>query len=395
MKINNLLIGILIVPMIAQGFSPQGILYIPFIAVILLFIHQRSKFYWVDDFLTKLDDIFNSTSKKIVLYGTAILLAILYSVLVSSVVFPASDVYAAMAGAIKAFFINGKNPYFDTVVPHILYTSSGPITINGTYNYGPIDLIIYGIFYFIFSPLVGNDWWIYVTNIIFSVITYFIMRATLEKEVPETVTLLSFLFIFSWFLQDNAVLMVLFLAIAWYVHVKSSSKYKNYIITIILTMGVLTKLYIAFVLVGYFVYIFKDDIKQWTINGLIGGITGLVIMFPFGIINVLKSIFLFHVDLQIRQEYATIQGGIPTYLELIGLKALYVPIAIILALAFLYVCQIYAKNQINLKFAVFTTLTLVLLPTSGYAFFIIPTFFLLTQYYINHSKIHSEEKVMS
>ncbi len=300
-----------------------------------------------------------------------------------------------MTGAIRNYFLNGINPYVDKVVPHIIYTNSGAVTLKGTYNYGPVDMIIYGIFYFIFSPFVGDTWWIYVTNIIFIGLIYVIMRLTLENDVPQIITFISYLFLFSWFLQDNAVLMCLFLAIAWFIHVKNNTKYKHYLVTIVLTLGVLTKLYVAFVLLAYFVYIFKDDIREWIINTIIGLITTAIVLFPFSIIDVLKSIFVFQVDLNIRENYATIQGGLPTYLTLFGLKWLFIPLAIILVIVFLYLSEIYAHDEINLKLALFTVINLVLLPSSGYAFFIIPCFFLLTQYYINYHEIHNNEKITS
>ena len=217
--------------MSSLNFSPQGLLYLPFTAGILLLIHFRNKSYWVDDFLTYLDEKFDTIPKKFALYSIAIFLALLWSLLISAIVFPVSDVDEAMTGAIRSFFLNGINPYVDKVVPHIIFTSNGPLTIKGTYNYGPIDLIIYGIFYFIFSPFVGNTWWIYVTNIIFIGLIYIIMRLSLEQDVPKTITIISFLSLFSWFLQDNAVLMCLFLAIAWFIHFKVNSRYKHYLVT--------------------------------------------------------------------------------------------------------------------------------------------------------------------
>ena len=374
--------------------SLQGILFLPFIAMIVLFIHLRDKSYWIDEGLVKLDMKLDSRNKKIFLFLSIFILALIWGLIISSIVFPSSDVDEAMTGAIRAFFINGQNPYHDNVVPHILYTNSGHELILGKYNYGPVDLVVYGLFYFIFSPFVGNTWWIYCTNVIFMILTYAIMRLSLINKIPHTITLISFLFLFSWFFQDNAVLMCLLLSLAWLVYNKFDSTYKHPLITIILTLAVLTKLYVAFVLLGYFVYVLKKDIYPWIINGIIGLITTLIVIFPFGIVNVLSSIFLFHVDLNIREGYATIQGGIPTYLELLNLKILFIPLAIILVLLFLYLCEIYAQDQLNLKLAVFTTLNLVLLPSSGYAFFIIPSFFLLSQYYLNHYGWHSNENAL-
>lgn len=369
-------------------FSIQGLFFIPFVFIALLFIYFRSKFYWFDDFFSAFDETFDTFQKKLLLYGCTIFLALVWGFIISSIVFPVSDVDEAMTGAIRSFFIYGINPYTNKVVPHILIFPTGTETLFGTYNYGPVDLCLYAIGYFMFSPFFGSPWWIYVTNIFLTVLIYLIIRTLVPA--PETVKLLSFAFFFSWFLQDNVVLMCLFLALAWWTHLKFDSKYKYPIVIILLTLGVLTKLYIAFVLIGYFVYIFKKDIKLWIINGLIGGFTAVIVLLPFNIIDVIKSIFLFQVNITLRENYATIQGGIPSYLNLLGLDWLFVPLAILLVLLFLILSEKYAENQIELKFAIFTIINLVLLPSSDYAFFIIPSFFILVQYYKNHQSHNSK-----
>ena len=373
--------------------SVQGLLYIPFIAFILLLIHLRDKAYWVDNILTKIDERFNSANQKLGIYVITISLAFLYGIIISAIVFPVSDVDEAMVGAIRSFFIDGKNPYIFDVVPHILYLPQGTEIKYGTYNYGPVDLVIYGIGYFLFHQFVGPSWWIFVTNIILTTIIYLFIRQL--SPTPETVKLLSFLFLFSWFLQDNAVLMCLFLAIAWFIHYKVESEKKYPLVVIVLTLGVLTKLYVAFVLLAYFVYIFKKDVRLWITNGILGAVIAIIVSIPFSVIDVVKSILLFHVDLNIREGYATIQGGIPTYLELFGLNILFIPIAVVLVILFLYLSEKYAHNQLNLKLAVFTTICLVLLPSSGYSFFIIPSFFLLAQYYQNYISNHNLTESMS
>ena len=162
------------------------------------------------------------------------------------------------------------------------------------------------------------------------------------------------------------------------------SQYKSILVVTILTLGVFTKLYIAFVLLGYFIFILKNNIKLWLINSVAMLITSLIILFPFGILNVIKSIFIFNLDSQIREKYAIIAGGLPYYLNLLGLDKLFIPLAIVLLFIFIFISEKYANNQTNLKFAIFTILDLLLMPNSMYEFLIIPIFFLLVQYYQNN-----------
>ncbi len=65
--------------MSSLNFSFQGVAYLPFIAGILLLIHLRDKSYWIDSFLTYLNEKFDTQLKKIALYGAVILLALIWS----------------------------------------------------------------------------------------------------------------------------------------------------------------------------------------------------------------------------------------------------------------------------------------------------------------------------
>ena len=187
--------------------------------------------------------------------------------------------------------------------------------------------------------------------------------------------------------------MFLVLSIAWLIQVKMKSEYKSILVVIILTLGVFTKLYIVFVLFGYFIFILKNNIKFWLFNSIDVIITSLIILFPFGILNVIKSIFIFNLDSQIREKYAIIAGGLPYYLNLFGLDKFFIPLAIVLLFIFIFISEKYANNQTNLKFALFTILDLLLMPNSMYAFLIIPIFFLLVQYYqYNYNRTKKTEK---
>ena len=354
-------------------------LYIPFIVFILLLIHFRAKFHSIDNLVKEIDSLLPSRNDKIAIFILSMSFTLILGYMISIIIFSVSDVDNAMTGAIQAFFFLGKNPYVDPVVPHGVGFGS---YIYGTYNYGPLDLIVYGIGYILFSPFVGDVLWLYCTNVVIIMLAYLVIR----KIVPisETIRVLPFAFITCFFLQDNSVLMFLNLAIAWYVHTKVQSDYKYYLTVIILTLGVFTKLYIAFVLVGYFIYVLRENIKLFVSNFFVSLITAILVIYPFGVFNVVKSVFLFNMDNTIRGKYAIIQGGLPYYLDILGLSFLFIPLAIICVVIFSLISEKYAKNQLNLKLAIFSILNLLLMPNSAYAFFIIPCFFLLIQYYQNN-----------
>lgn len=368
-------------------FNIQSILFIPVTVLVLILIHFRYKFEYLSNLLIRLDSKLKNKYKRMII----IQLSILIPIIIGFYLFlqpPTSDVQLAMLSAIKSF-LHGTNPYYFDVVPHILIFHSGfKELIMGTYNYGPIDLITYSIGFIIFYPFFGSPWWLFYSNIVLIFCIYLVVRKI--TNLSDIITIIPFMIVFSLFIQDNIILMCLFLSLAWWVHYKSNYKYKNTIVIILISLGTLTKLYLAFVLVGYFFYIFKSDIRSWIINGFVVIIVFLVCLFPFGILNVVKSIFIFHADLQIRANYATIQGGLTIYLMLFHITNLFIPIAILLSLLFLYLSNKYA-NSIELKFGLLTILNLILLPNAGYQFFSIPIFFLLVSFYNHISDIMYEK----
>ena len=358
----------------------QAFIYIPIVSVFILIIYFQKDFEKFNRQLVKIDLFFNTQKRRCLLYLFSISLSLLIGLYLYSIP-TSSDVQIAILGAVRAF-LKGENPFVRDVVPHILVGSCGSENfINGTYNYGPVDLIFYSIGYIIFSPFFGSNFWFLCTNLTILIGIYFFIREIITFS--DIMRNLTFALIFSIFLKDNVVLMCFFLSLAWFVQVKVNSKYKSLIVTFILSLGILTKMFIAFVLVGYFFYILKANIKLWIINILIDVSTMVLVTAPFGVLNVIKSIFLFNVNLGYRSTYATIQGGITIYLLLFNLQWLYIPLALILTFIFLFFSDRFAKNQMELKFTLFTLLSLLILPNSNFSLFMIPIFFYFVHYFKN------------
>lgn len=364
--------------------SIQSLLFIPVITLVLVMIYYQNKLFIFDNFFRFVDSKFSSTLNRTVLYVLLTSLSIFIGFLICTITFPYSDIDNAMQGAIQAFYFHGINPYAHNIVPHIFINNNTTKVVDGTYNYGPIDLVFYGLGYILFYPLIGSGWWLFVSNIILVLLIYAIIRNIVP--IPETVKFSSFILLSSLFMQDNTVLMVFFLAIAWYIHEKIDNKYKYPLVTIFLTLGALSKLYLLFVLMGYFIYVFRKNFKLWLQNGLISLSVILITIIPFGIYNVINSIFIFHMDLAIRKSFAVIQGGIPLYLNIFNLDWIFIPLAVVLTIIFMIISDKVAKDQLKMKISIFCILNLVLLPSSEYAFFFIPGLLLLLQYYENHLK---------
>lgn len=355
---------------------PQ-LFYIPFIIMFIILVHYHQKFKIIDLTIKQIPVYTTSYQRKTLLFLVVTIVFILMVLLISSLILPFSDVENAMTAGIKAFW-SGINPYTEDVVPHILISPSGSTkTVLGSYNYGPLDLLVYSIGFYMFSWLLGDSWWIVGFNLILIFIIYFIFHHTFPN-ISSSIKYPIFMLPMAFFLPDNAVLMCVFLALAGWCYI-NFQKYKHMTVVILLTLGVLTKLFIVFVLAGYFVYVFKSEIILWVQYTILGSVLSFIIMYPFNILAVIDSAFFFHSDLDTRTQFATIQGGLPVLLEPLGLGMFYFYLAGILIVIFLIFVWYYSKD-INYQFIILTLLSLLILPSSVYAFMIIPVYFMLITY---------------
>ena len=359
-----------------------SLFYIPIIILFVLLIHYRQKFKAIDIFMRKLPLKVNRLSEKWIIYVGSAIFALVWGSIVASIVLPSSDVVQAMTSGINAFFI-GENPFIMNVVPHMISLASGSAIVYGTYNYGPLDLIIYGIGYLIFKGLLGNLWWIVGFNYVLVFVIYAIFRKTFP-EIPDLIKFPPFMIIMGCFLQDNVILMIVFLAGAWWAHERLTNHFKDSITILLLSAGVLTKMFIALVLLGYFIFVFQKEIKKWVIYSLQGGSLALLIMIPFNVLAVIHSVFFFNVNLTERAQYATIQGSIPALLQTVGLEDLFILIAFILTGIFVIFAWRYSPDNLYLKIIMLSFLSLLLLPNTVYAFFAIPFYSCLILYCVNY-----------
>ena len=368
-----------------------SMVYIPIIGILIFSIQYRQRFSFIDTFIQSLPLKATAWYEQVLIYGGSAIFTLLWGSLIAFVVFPSSDVIQAMTSGINAFWA-GENPFVANVVPHMVALPSGPGVIYGTYNYGPLDLIIYGIGYLIFKGLLGELWWIVGFNYILVFIIYAIFRQTFP-EVPDIIKFPPFMIIMGCFLQDNVILMIAFLAGAWWAYERLTNPYKDVITVLLLSAGVLTKMFVLFVLMGYFIYVFQKEIRKWFLYSLLVGCVELFIMLPFNILAVIHSVFFFNTDFADIAQYAVIQGSIPAVLQILGIGILFVPIAIILTGVFIIVVWYYSPDNLYLEMIVFTLLALSLLPNTVYAFFAIPFYFCLILYNSNYQHGLSEEKL--
>jgi hypothetical protein len=154
-------------------------------------------------------------------------IAIIINILM--VVYDLTDVDNALWTGSEAF-VDGNNPYTNEVVEHI--DTDGESFLS-YYNYGPVNLVVYSIFFVLFGPLF-DEWWLFPTSFILGAACYFThgaMRGKTEKLViidPEEKNsgrliawnhrrdLPLFCMLISPFLVNNSILMLLFFMIGRY-----------------------------------------------------------------------------------------------------------------------------------------------------------------------------------
>ncbi|MFX0115798.1 MAG: hypothetical protein ACFFB3_14710 [Candidatus Hodarchaeota archaeon] len=159
--------------------------------------------------------------------GLYTIIAIIINILM--VVYDLTDVDNALWTGSEAF-VKGINPYTNEVVEHI--DTNGESFLS-YYNYGPVNLVVYSIFFVLFGPLF-DEWWLFPTSFILGVACYFThgaMRGKAEKLVtigPEHENsglliawnhrrdLPLFCMLLSPFLVNNSILMLLFFMIGRY-----------------------------------------------------------------------------------------------------------------------------------------------------------------------------------
>jgi hypothetical protein len=366
--------------MLIQLAELVGLVQIPFAISIFLIFHYRRILDPIGNFIQSLSSENHKNYLQPSIYIICIFYTLIFGFILTIIVFPSSDVDDAMVAAIRGF-LEGVNPYQEDIVPHILLTSSGSVTVWGTYNYGPIDLIGYSLGYLLFSPFLPSNWWLFGTNFVLMIFIYLIFHA-IYPDIHHIRKLIPFVILMSFFLQDNAVLMVLFLALAWWCYKKLTNPKRDIMVIIFLTLGSLTKLFLVVVLFAYIYYIIFPDIKKTIFLTALSLILVLIVLIPFNIGEVINSTLLFHSQLDDRESLTKIQGALPAILLIFGFQNYYIPLGGLLAVIFLLLAQKYSPI-IDQRLIFLTIFANLLLPNSVYAFFMVSAFYFLTNYFTN------------
>ena len=207
---------------------------------------------------------------------------------------------------------NGINPYKDDVIPRFKEKySAHPEFANGTYNYMPLDLLVYYTAGSLTSSL-GKPLWFVLTNLIFAGAAFYILQRLLKVRWTSYLPAAGIVMLFYSF--DNASLTLLLMISSLYARERLESR-SELVSIFLMGLATLTKVYAAipFAIMLLFDIESKARSRDWRKMteplgaAVISAVVGVVVMVPFGFSSVLNSAVLFHASAGSRIDTAS--GG--------------------------------------------------------------------------------------
>lgn len=217
---------------------------------------------------------------------------------------------AVDAGAVAT--ADGVNPYSVPVVPRFQEKYSDDLTwSNGTYNYLPLDLVVYTAAREVFGFL-GTPVWFVVSNLAFSAVAFYLLRELVRVKWLSYVPFAGIVMLFYAF--DNASLTMLLMVASMYAY----SRFKTYpevTAILLMTLAALTKAYAIFPLAVMVLFELQRALAERSlaktsrvvVASVIGAAIGLAVILPFGLTEVLDSAVFFHASEDARA--GTSYGG--------------------------------------------------------------------------------------
>ncbi len=237
-------------------------------------------------------------NRVLLYYGIGMSLVILF--LFREIAF-AGDITLGVIDAAQLLW-EGKNPYVVEGVRHAQPIPPGTFRLT-TYPYLPVDLLTYSFFLGmmnIFSTLITgpnvpdflpgfNAMGIFLSNFTFMLISIYFIWKILDSDLNFAISLGMFFFIIL--IWNNICLAQMLFFIGWHFHKKRQKK-----LTIAFwSLSMLAKYFAGIFIVAYLIEDFlQRDYKTTIINGLIPVFLTLAFLFPFGILETLKSTVFFY-----------------------------------------------------------------------------------------------------
>ncbi|MFX1252674.1 MAG: hypothetical protein ACFFCZ_13795 [Promethearchaeota archaeon] len=358
---------------------------IPFFLIILYNVGFLALFFiWLKKREIKLLKFFQELDIRI-LWTMCLLLFLIISIVSFNL---PTDVDDAVVGGAEAF-LGGHNPYIEDVVPHTLPNGTD---IWSVYHYFPPDLLTYAIFTLIFgfisSPMRSTVIML-LANLIILLPTFFFVDKILRDKLPPKRSFPLFLVLSSPFIVNNSILMLAFFVVGYFFwntrETWFMSKQENKVLGMIFYVLSASVKYMTGILI---LVHFFDDLKLvfqqsthfrqrflFLLPYFLASLVLAIFCLPFGLLEVIKAVFLYQGDPSYRGGVAAMTGPfLIEFLVFIGASSLYIPIAaIVFVLAFIY--SFYNKSFSLADKQVFLCfVAMFILPFYATELFVIPLF---------------------
>lgn len=296
-----------------------------------------------------------------------------------------TDVDDAITSAVQAF-LKGHNPYQEDVVEHHTISTQDPVL--GRYHYFPPDLLTYSLFYVVignvFFPILSTYWFVPL-HILLLVPGYWIITQLVDwphhRLLPFTLLLITP------FLFTNSMLMWFFFLIGFYLYEK---KEKPVLGMVFFVLAASVKYMVGFIILFYFIQTIKklykerEPLRNWQSIGyqlapfIISSLVLILLSLPFGLTDVIESVFIHQGDPQYREDIAQSVGPLLIeVLKLLNLIPLYLPVLGVIIMLFLV---LLIKQPPYEQIMHFSFLSMIILPFYATELFItLPFFFLFKE----------------
>jgi len=222
------------------------------------------------------------------------------------------DIPQAVSAAVNGLD-NGLNPYVDEVVPRFETHDGLGFTIGmGTYNYLPLDLLVYSGMHNILG-FAGFPAWFILSNLAFLAMAFYVFH---ELVPVKWASYLPFAGIVSLFYSfDNCSLTILLMVLSVYVLTRLKSNYSAAFSVFLMGLAIMTKVYAAIPFAVLVIWLLQEQLRARQPREalkIIGGVgstvaAGALLVLPFGMTNVLNSAVFFHLSASTR--FGTASGG--------------------------------------------------------------------------------------
>ncbi len=275
-------------------------------------------------------------------------------------------------------FTHGGNPYVDKVVPRF-DTKYGENTKvdNWTYNYLPVDLLVYTGLHGAFGIL-GSPLWFVVSNLLLWTAAFAVFYESVPIKLRGYIPFAGTCAIFYSF--DNAALTALLIVGSVYCLKKLRPGRAEVASIILMGLAVMTKAFAVVPFIVLLLWLMEDRLRvrnfvqstKVALAAVSAACIGLAIMLPFGVLNVLNSAVFFHMSTENRAG-TSVGGTVLAELAMGSPYFAYVAVAIV-AIAVLACFKFHSLNdRIILASVAFSLISI----KSSLALLIVPALFLV------------------